>query len=179
MRRAAIPARHWSTTVAQFSGLVEGASLERIRGVADRLVQVLPQDLVPPPSFQVDLVDSPIEFEYAFDDGRLLVTSAMAAKLQTPGQVAALLSQMMERVIAGNDARYAQSPWAQLAVGLTAQAGFDPRALAWLLDQRTRAVASDLPNAEDRIRLLRQQADRVTAEIATRYPQGVPDQLIK
>ena len=85
----------------------------------------------------------------------------------------------MERVLATVDTRYRETPWSRLAVNTTTQAGFDPRAMSWWLEHKTRSVATGLPNANERIRVLQLQSNRVTTEIATLYPQGVPDHLIK
>ena len=177
--RTAIDPALWDDTVSQFPSMIRGATLTRIREVGERLTANTSRLGTPLIEFQIDIVESPIEEEYCFRDGRLLLTSGLVSRLKTPGQVAAVLSQMMERVVTAQDPRQAVQPWSRLAVALSASGGYDPRAIVWLIDERARAIARQSPHAAERLGLLRRQSAQAGAEIAAAFPRGVPDTLVK
>lgn len=178
--RVAIHAAQWDDIVAEFPAMVQGTTLTRVRDVADRLsaaaAQLFTYSRIP---FRVDIVESAVVDEYAFTDGRLLLTSGFVSRLETPGQVAAVLSQMMERVLVARDPQQASSPWARLSVAMMAKAGFDPRAIAWIIDRQVRSISPQTPDAAARLASLQQQTARVSTEISAAFPQGVPQTLIK
>ncbi|MDX2096021.1 MAG: M48 family metalloprotease [Alphaproteobacteria bacterium] len=133
---------------------------------------------------------------YALASGDIYLTTALLNRMQTEGQLAAVLAHAAAHVIAG-DALFpveaealALPAWQHtttqeaaadaLAVTLMGQAGYDPNALNDMLGVLVAAyqAGADVafftthPNTTDRL-------TRIAATIAARYPEGVPTQFSK
>ena len=180
----------------------EGQAL--VERIGARLVERSEAGKTPYPfSFRL-LADPTVVDVFALPGGPIFLTAGMAARLRTEGEFAAVLAHALAHVAERHptrrvdqqdprspealiarafDVTYTPGEEAQadtLAVGFMAEAGYDPRALIGVMETLQRAAAggnspaffNTHPNPDRRIEHLQRAIEK-------RYPNGVPEGLVK
>lgn len=129
---------------------------------------------------------------FAASSGDIYVTTALLNRMQTEGQLAAVIAHGIAHVMAGDVAKpsthiaqWLYSPESEaaadaLSVGLMAQAGYSPEALVGMFNVLAEAYRNKAevyffvshPNADGRI-------EAIESAIKAKFPDGVPAELSK
>lgn len=135
---------------------------------------------------------------YATSSGEIYVTTALLNRMQTEGQLAAVVAHGIAHVLGGDilapiapaNPKLAPSQWQfagesehqadVLAISLMAQAGYDPNAMIGMFGMLAKAyqAGADVgfftthPNVDGRL-------EAIAASITAQFPQGIPAELSK